>query len=211
MAADATLSPAPPEKVRRALHLILFRRGRRPGARDWELRNRLGRDTEGVLARVDEMLGDLDLKLKAVTEPGVDEGVRYLAVLKGTMVPAEARLTGWRIDTLAGLAACIAIVLAKQGRVPREDLEDLVGEKLGRWRSETLLDAFVRNGYLFEDDAGLIALGWRTHAEVEVKDLVARLLGARPEPGAADEFEAPRSAPEAPAANRAESEGQPPG
>ena len=187
--ADATIAPAPPEKVKRALHLILFRRGRRPGARDWELRNRLGRDTEGVLARVDQVLGDLDLKLKAVTEPGVEESVRYLAVLKGTMAPAEARLTGWRIDSLAGLAASLAIVLAKQGRVPREDLEDLVGEKLGRWRSETLVDAFVRSGYLFEDESGLIALGWRTHAEVELKDLVAKLIAAKPGEGASAELD----------------------
>lgn len=190
MADAAAVVPAPPEKVKRALHLIFFRRGRRPGARDWELRNRLGRDMDGVLARVDEVLGDLDLKLKAVTEPGVaEEGVRYLAVLKGTMSPAEARLTGWRIDSLAALSASIAFVMAKQGRVPREDLEDLIGEKLGRWRSETLVDAFVRAGYLFEDDSGLIALGWRTYAEVEVKDLVAALLAARPSDGTAAELE----------------------
>jgi len=188
--ADAEVLPAPPEKVKRALHLILFRRGRRPGARDWELRNRLGRDLDGVLRRVDEILGDLDLRLKAVAEPGLaEEGVRYLAVLKGTMAPAEARLTGWRIDSLAALAASIAFVLAKQGRVPREDLEDMVGEKIGRWRSETLIDAFVRSGYLFEDDAGLIALGWRTHAEVEAKELVARLLVAKPGGGAAAELD----------------------
>lgn len=188
--ADASVLPAPPEKVKRALQLIMFRRGRRPGARDWELRNRLGRDMDGVLRRVDEMLGDLDLKLKAVTEPGLaEEGVRYLAVLKGTMAPAEARLTGWRIDSLAALAASISFVLAKQGRVPREDLEDMVGEKLGRWRSETLVDAFVRNGYLFEDESGLLSLGWRTHAEVDVKDLIAKLLAAKPGEGAAAELE----------------------
>ncbi len=145
---------------------------------------------DGVLARVNEVLGDLDLKLKAVTEPGVaEEGVRYLAVLKGTMAPAEARLTGWRIDSLAALAASIAFVLAKQGRIPREDLEDMIAEKLGRWRSETLVDAFVRSGHLFEDESGLIALGWRTYAEVEVKDLVAALLAARPGQGAAEELE----------------------
>lgn len=184
------MAPAPPEKVQRALHLILYRRGRRPGARDWELRNRLGRDMDGVLTRVNDLLGSLDLKLKAVTEPGLaEEGVRYLAVLKGTMSPAEARLTGWRIDSLAALSGSIALVLAKQGRVPREDLEDMIADKLGRWRSETLVDAFVRSGYLFEDDSGLIALGWRTHAEVEVKDLVAKLLAARPGEGVGEDLD----------------------
>lgn len=188
---EDSVAPVPPEKVRRALHLLLFRRGRRPGARDWELRNRIGKDIDAVLERVDAILSDLDLKVKPVTEPGLVEerGVRYLAVLKGTMAPAEARLTGWRIDSLAALAACLALVLAKQGRVPREDLEDLIAEKLGRWRSETLVDAFVRSGYLFEDDSGLLALGWRTYAEVDLKDLVAKLLTAKAEEGAAEELE----------------------
>lgn len=189
--ADPAVAPAPPEKVRRALHLLLFRRGRRPGVRDWELRNRLGRDMDAVLTRVDQVLGDLDLTLKPVTDPGVVEegGVRYLAVLKGTLEPAEARLAGWRIDSLAGLAACLALVLAKQGRVPREDLEDLVAEKLGRWRTETLVDAFVRSGYLFEDESGLIALGWRTYAEVDLKELIARLLSTKAEDGAVAELD----------------------
>lgn len=188
---EDSVAPVPPEKVRRALHLLLFRRGRRPGARDWELRNRLGKDVDAVLERVGAVLSDLDLKVKPVTEPGLVEegGVRYLAVLKGTMTPAEARLTGWRIDSLAALAASLAFVLAKQGRVPREDLEDLIGEKLGRWRSETLVDAFVRSGYLFEDDSGLLALGWRTYAEVDLKDLVAKLLTAKAGEGAEQELE----------------------
>lgn len=55
----------------------------------------------------------------------------------------EARPSGRRVDSFAALAAILAFVLAKQGRVPRKGLEDLVGEKLGRWRSETLIDAFV--------------------------------------------------------------------
>lgn len=188
---EETIAPTPPDKVRRALQLILFRRGRRPGARDWELRNRLGKDHDAVLARVDTLLGDLDLKLKAVSEPGLaeDAGVRYLAILRGTMAPSEARLTGWRIDSLAALSASLAFVLAKQGRVPREDLEDLIGEKLGRWRSETLVDAFVRSGYMFEDDSGLMALGWRSYAEVELKDLIAKVLAAKGTEGVDDDLE----------------------
>ncbi len=47
------------------------------------------------------------------------------------------------------------------------------------------VDAFVRSGYLFEDESGLLTLGWRTHAEVEVKDLIAKLLAAKPGEGAA--------------------------
>lgn len=171
-----------PEKVKRAAHLVLFRHGRRPGARDWELRNRLGPNYAAIIERLNEILADVDLEVKGVSEPDEfgDEigGKRYVAVLKGTMTPADARMTGWRIDTLAGLAAAVALALAKQGKVPREEVEDLLADKLGRWRSEALVDTFERSGYLKEDADGLLSLGWRSYAEVDVKELVTRLLAA---------------------------------
>ncbi len=174
----------PPEKIKRAAHLLLFRRGRRPGARDYELRNRLGPNYPGVIERLNEVLKDLDLEVRGISDPGVfgeeESGKRYVAVLKGTMTPADARLSGWKIDTLAGLAAAIALVLSKQGKVPREDVEDLLADKLGRWRTEALVDTFERSGYLQEDVDGFLALGWRAYAEVDFKELVTRLLAAKP-------------------------------
>lgn len=174
----------PPEKIKRAAHLLLFRRGRRPGARDYELRNRLGPNYPAVIERLNEVLKDLDLEVRGISDPGVygeeESGKRYVAVLKGTMTPADARLSGWKIDTLAGLAAALALVLSKQGKVPREDLEDLLADKLGRWRTEALVDTFERSGYLQEDVDGFLALGWRAYAEVDFKELVTRLLAAKP-------------------------------
>jgi len=174
----------PPEKIKRAAHLLLFRRGRRPGARDYELRNRLGPNYPAVIERLNEVLKDLDLEVRGISDPGVfgeeESGKRYVAVLKGTMTPADARLSGWKIDTLAGLSAAIALVLAKQGKVPREDVEDLLADKLGRWRTEALVDTFERSGYLQEDVDGFLALGWRAYAEVDFKELVTRLLAAKP-------------------------------
>lgn len=173
----------PPDKVRRAAHLLLFRRGRQPGARDWELRKRLGPDYPAVLERLNEALRDLDLEVRGVSEPGSEEledaGKRYFVVLKGAMKPADARLSGWRIDTLGGLAASLALVLAKQGKVPREEVEDLLADKFGRRRSEILVDAYERSGYLQEDVDGFLRVGWRAYAEVDFKDLVTRLLGAK--------------------------------
>lgn len=174
----------PAEKVKRAAHLLMFRRGRRPGARDWELRTRLGPNYPAVLERLNEVLRDLDLEVRGVSEPGIaedeDAGRRYVVVLKGTMTPSDARMSGWRIDTLAGLAAAIALVLSKQGKVPREELEDLLADKLGRWRSEALADTYERSGYLQEDADGFLSLGWRAYAEVDFKELVTRLLAAKP-------------------------------
>ncbi|MCA1814014.1 MAG: hypothetical protein LC624_08695, partial [Halobacteriales archaeon] len=83
------------EKVRKAAHLLLFKRGRRPGARDWELKQRLGKDWEEHVKELNLALGPLDLEVKRIEEPSLAEGaeppVRYLTLLKGTLKPAEAR------------------------------------------------------------------------------------------------------------------------
>jgi hypothetical protein len=182
------------DKVKKAAHLLLFKRGRRPGARDWELRQRVGKDWEEHLKGLNEALAPLDLEVKRIEEPALAEGaeppVRYLTVLKGTLSPTDARMAGWRIDHLAGLAAALGYILAKQGRAPRDEVEDLLAERLGRWRSTTAVDSYVRSGYLREDDDGLLAPDWRTTAEVDVRALMGRLLAMKPpEPGEAGEDE----------------------
>ena len=104
-----------PERVKRAAHMLFFKRGRVPGARSWELKTGLGKEYPKVLDQLDEELKDLDLEVKKVEEhtlsdykpsPGEEE-MRYFVRLKGTLTPREARMTGWRIDNLAALAACM--------------------------------------------------------------------------------------------------------
>jgi hypothetical protein len=171
----------PMEKVRRAAHLILFKRGRKPGARDWELRSSLGKGYPAVIARLRDLLKDVDLDIKEVQEPGPlggEGGRRYVAVLRGRMTPQEAKLCGWRIDNLAVLAAALTLILAKEGRAPREEMEDLLRERIGRWRATSLLDTFLKSGYLEEDEGGFLSLGWRTYAEVDLQELIARLLAS---------------------------------
>jgi hypothetical protein len=171
------------EKVRKAAHLLLFKRGRRPGARDWELKQRLGKDWEEHVKELNLALAAIDLEVKRVEEPALAEGaeppVRYLTLLKGTLKPAEARMAGWRIDHLAGLAAALGLILAKQGRAPRDEVEELLAERLGRWRSQSYVDSYVRNGYLREDDDGLLQPDWRAQAEVDLRQLMGLFLSMK--------------------------------
>src|SRR5437016_4980383 len=81
-------------------------------------------------------------------------------------------MTGWRIDNLAALAACLSLIVSKQGKSERKELEEIIGQKVGRWRALTLTDAFLRSGYLEEDEEGLVKLGWRTRAELDLESLM---------------------------------------
>lgn len=77
---------------------------------------------------------------------------RFFVALKGTLGVKEAKMIGWRIDNLAALSASIAYLVSKQGKAPRDELEKLLGQKFGRWKALTLVDVFLRTGYLEEDD-----------------------------------------------------------
>jgi len=134
-------------------------------------------------------LKDLDLEVKRVEsqvlsdyKPGPDgeEESRYFVRLKGTLTPREARMTGWRIDNLAALAACLSLIVSKQGKSERKELEGVIGQKVGRWRALTLTDAFLRSGYLEEDEEGLVKLGWRTRAELDLESLMMLIAESKP-------------------------------
>lgn len=173
------------EKLKRAVHLLLFRRGRLPGAKEWELKQQLGKNYNQIVEQLNSLLGDLDLEVKKVKEdyaepedsPAPD--MRYIVTLKGTIAPREARLSGWRIDNLAALTASLAYVVSKQGKAPREEIEKLLANKVGRWKTLTLLDSFVRNGYLREDLDGTLALGWRAKAEVDLTSLMTLIASSK--------------------------------
>jgi hypothetical protein len=160
-----------------------------PGARSWELKTGLGKEYLKVLTQLDESLKDLDLEVKKVEsrvlsdyKPGLDaeEESRYFVRLKGTLTPREARMTGWRIDNLAALAACLSLIVSKQGKSERKELEEIIGQKVGRWRALTLTDAFLRSGYLEEDEEGLVKLGWRTRAELDLESLMMLIAESKP-------------------------------
>jgi hypothetical protein len=175
------------EKLKRAAHMLFFKRGRIPGARSWELKNGLGKGYTKVLEQLDEDLKDLDLEVKKV-EPQTltdykpadgEEESRYFVRLKGTLAPKEARMCGWRIDNLAALASALALIVSKQGKSERKELETVIGNKAGRWRAMTLMDTFLRSGYLEEDEEGLVNLGWRTRAELDLPSLMMLLAESK--------------------------------
>src|SRR6266516_2369183 len=169
--------------------MLFFKRGRVPGARSWELNKGIGKGYTKILEQLDESLKDLDLEVKKVEpqsqsdfkqdpELGEEES-RYFVRLKGTLAPKESRLCGWRIDNLAALAAALALVVSKQGKSERKEIEAVIGNKAGRWRALTLMDTFLRSGYLEEDDEGLVKLGWRTRAELDLPSLMMLLAESK--------------------------------
>jgi hypothetical protein len=179
------------DKLKRAVHLLVFRRGKMPGAKEWELKEKVGKNYQQVLDQLNTLLAELDLEIKKVTEPSSgqmieDEGnvrmdePRYYVTLKGSLGLKEAKMIGWRIDNLAALSGAIAYLVAKQGKAPRDDVERVVAQKYGRWKAATLVDIFLRAGYLEEDDVGVTSLGWRAKSEVNLPALMTKMTEGKP-------------------------------
>src|SRR5437879_11343863 len=63
----------PSERLKRAAHMLFFKRGRVPGAKAWELKAGIGKSYEKVLDQLDEELKELDLQVKKVEAGGIGE------------------------------------------------------------------------------------------------------------------------------------------
>lgn len=173
-------------KIKKATHLLFYKRHRKPGVKGWELRRSLGSDYPKVIRLLDSSLEKLDLQVKTVyegekpvekpTSAQLDKA-RFYVTLRGTITPKETKLCGWRIDDIAGLAITVSYVISKKGKAPREDIEELLRDKLPGWRVDINLDRYIRAGYLAEDENSQLYLDWRTRAEVDQKTLVNVLLG----------------------------------
>ncbi|NIQ05269.1 MAG: hypothetical protein GWO20_05945 [Candidatus Korarchaeota archaeon] len=174
-------------KIKRATHLLFYKHHRKPGVKGWELKNRLGSDYPKVLNILDNHLEKLDLQIKTVFEgekpaekPALEElnKARFYVTLRGGLTPKETKLCGWRIDDIAGLAMSISYIISKKGRAPREEVEDLLRNKLPGWRVDINMNRYIRSGYLAEDENKQLYLDWRTRAEVDQNVLVDLLMGA---------------------------------
>jgi len=173
-------------KVKRATHMLFYRKHQKPGVKGWELRKALGADYPKVLDVLDDYLKNLDLQVKTVFEeektpvqkPSLEEldKARFYVTLRGDLTPKESKMIGWRIDDLAGLAITISYIISKKGQAQRKDIEDLLGEKLPNWKIGLNIDRYIRYGYLTQDDNAQLYLDWRTRAEVEQKTLIDMLL-----------------------------------
>jgi hypothetical protein len=172
-------------KMKRATHMLFYRRHQKPGVKGWELRKALGADYPKVLDVLDDYLKSLDLQVKTVFEeektpekPTLEEldKARFFITLRGELTPKEPKMIGWRIDDLAGLAIAISYIISKKGQAPRKDVEELLSEKLPGWKVGLNIDRYIRYGYLQEDDNDQLYLDWRTRAEVDEKALIDLLL-----------------------------------
>jgi len=181
-------------KMKRATHMLFYRSHQKPGVKGWELRKALGSDYPKVLDVLDDFLKSLDLQVKTVFEeektpekPTLDEldKARFYVTLRGDLQPKEAKMIGWRIDDLAGLAITISYIISKKGQAARRDVEELLGEKLAGWKVGLNIDRYIRYGYLQQDDNEQLYLDWRTRAEVDEKALIDLLLRSEEEKAAA--------------------------
>ena len=172
-------------KIKRAAHLLFFKSHRKPGVKGWELKKKLGSDYPRILALLNTNMEKLDLHVKTVFEEGAPsvkptkeqlDRARFYVTLRGSLTPKETKMMGWRIDDIAGLAMTISAVIAKKGKVPRAEVEQLLGDKLPNWRVKSNIDRYIRAGYIDEDEKGDIYLDWRTRAEIEEKTLIDLLM-----------------------------------
>jgi hypothetical protein len=173
-------------KMKRATHMLFYRRHLKPGVKGWELQRALGADYPKVLEVLDDYLKGLDLMVKTVFEeektpvgkPSLEElnKARFYVTLRGELTPKESKMIGWRIDDLAGLAVAISYIISKRGQAARKDVEEVLAEKLPGWRVGANIDRYIRYGYLQEDDNEQLYLDWRTRAEVDEKALIDMLL-----------------------------------
>jgi uncharacterized protein YdcH (DUF465 family) len=174
-------------KIKRAAQLLFYKRHMKPGVRGWELKNKLGSDYPKILKVLDNHLEKLDLQIKTVFEgeepkdkPTLEElnKARFFVTLRGGFPSNDAKMMGWRIDDIAGLATAISYIISKKGKASRDEVDDLLRSKLPGWRVEMNLNRYIRSGYLAEDENNMLYLDWRTRAEVDQKALVDLILGA---------------------------------
>jgi hypothetical protein len=172
-------------KLKDAVHLLFFQHHRLPGVRGWELRQELGPDWQNVLEVLDKQLHPFDLQVTRVLEETniVDPDqtqladARYYVTMRSGIDQKSAKTIGWRVDDIAGLAVAIAYIISKQGKAPRTDVEKILQEKLPGWRVKMSIDRYIQQGYLGEDEKGVLYMDWRSRAEVDQKQLVDLIVG----------------------------------
>jgi hypothetical protein len=164
-------------KVRKAFQVLVLQRSRNPGVKGWEMKRHLGRDFRKILEVLSEDVAPMGLEVFEVKgADGTDDSSRFLLRFREPPSVSEAETSGIRIDDLAVLAATIAFVNSKQGRVARREVEHFLREKFPKWRVDYSLDRYVKRGYLEQDDRGMVHVGWRTRAEVDEKTLMTMVL-----------------------------------
>jgi len=174
------------KKVRRAAKILFYKRHRQPGVKGWELQKAVGRDYMRVVELLSQRLAGLDLQVRRIYETEENtqerseeenERARFYITLKEPLSASDVVLSGWRIDDVAALVVTVALIISREGKAPRREVESILREKFPGWKTEFNLNRFIRTGYLVEDENDVLYLDWRSRAEIDEELLVKLILG----------------------------------
>ncbi len=164
-------------KLAKLAHLLLFKRHRYPGVKEWELEKYLGRDYESVINDFNEYLEPLGLYVRKVEiEEESNKSIYYVVQPKYPLSFTEVKTFGWRVDEMAVLTVALAHILAGDGKASRKEVEETLKEKIPEWRVIRLIDRFIKMKYL-EEDGEYLKIGLRTYLELDLKMLTSVLIG----------------------------------
>ncbi len=174
-------------RVKRAAKLLFYKRHRQPGVKGWELRRTLGSDYPRIIELLNQRLESLDLQVNVVNESenapdqketDLDKS-RFYVTLKGSLPTSDLIMSGWRVDDIAALTVTVAYIISRGGRLARREVELILKEKFAGWRVDHNLNRFIRQGYLFQDEQGILFVGWRSRAEID-QNLLVKLILSEP-------------------------------
>lgn len=174
-------------KLRRTAQLLFFKSHRIPGVKGWELKRSVGIGYPKIVKLLKSQIEPIGLSIRAIGDDGselaLDESddrlssARFLISISDQLHLADVKTSGWSIDELAGLTMCLATISSKGGKANRRELQETLAQKFPKWKIRNFISKYIRWGYLEEND-DLIIIGWRTNAEVDLKQMLRYVFGA---------------------------------
>jgi hypothetical protein len=169
------------EKMKKALHLILIQRRSIPGATGYELKKFIGRKYLYIIKLLNSELDSFGLMVKIVLpqdikdpkNPSEDDYLRahYYIVSKEPILGLNMK-GSFNIEELACLSACIVQILARSNNANFNELKELLESKVGKIKASRYIEKFRKLGYLEINNEGIVKLGWRTMAEINIENLL---------------------------------------
>ncbi len=91
---------------------------------------------------------------------------------------SEEKKVGWILEDKPSTTLKTKDVFIIHGHDEKAtlELEKMLREKLPKWKVEWNLRRFVRKGYIVKGEDDMIAIGWRSLVEVDLKSLLTLLL-----------------------------------
>ncbi len=175
-------------KLKRAAHMLFFRTHSRPGVKGWELKKGLGRNYLKVVDLLNKELEKIGLRIEAISQEGGrpknEQDFLYSTFFVTFKDPPdwpEVRGSGWRIDEMAALTACLSLILSRGGKIRRKEIDELLEKKIPSWRTRAMTEKFLRMGYLSLSEENEVIVGWRSMVEIDLQKLMNLLLGKETE------------------------------